>query len=48
MPYFTDVNDTLFTRVDKALRALALVVADDPAVAAACTTALMSGATRPC
>ncbi len=43
VPYFTDVNDTLFTRVDQALRALALVVADDPAVAAACTTALMSG-----
>lgn len=43
VPYFTDVNDSMFTRVDSALRALALVVADDPAVAAACTTALMSG-----
>jgi AcrR family transcriptional regulator len=43
VPYFTNVNDTQFTRVDNALRALALVVADDPVVAAACTTALMSG-----
>jgi AcrR family transcriptional regulator len=43
VPFFTDVNDTLLTRVDSALRHLALVVADDPEVAAACTTALMSG-----
>ena len=43
VPFFTDVNDTLLTRVDSVLRHLALVVADDPEVAAACTTALMSG-----
>jgi AcrR family transcriptional regulator len=43
VPYFTDVNDSLHTRVEKALRHLALVVADEPEVAAACTTALMSG-----
>lgn len=43
VPFFTDVNDSQFTRVDKALRHLALVVADHPEVAAACTTALMSG-----
>ena len=30
------------TRVEKALRSLALVVADEPEVAAACTTALLS------
>lgn len=42
-PYFTDVNDNLQTRVDGVLRHLALVVADEPEVAAACTTALMSG-----
>ena len=41
-PYFTDVNDAQLTRVDNVLRTLALVVADDPEVAAACTTALMS------
>jgi AcrR family transcriptional regulator len=43
VPYFTDVNDTRLARVENALRSLALVVADDPEVAAACTTALMSG-----
>lgn len=43
VPYFTDVNDPMPTRVEKALRSLALVVADEPEVAAACTTALMSG-----
>jgi len=41
-PYFTDVNDSMFTRVNKVLRHLALVVADEPEVAAACTTALLS------
>ncbi|QRY46216.1 TetR family transcriptional regulator [Mycolicibacterium boenickei] len=46
-PYFTDVNDSRTTRVDKALRALALVVADEPEVAAACTTALLGGGTDP-
>lgn len=43
VPFFTDVNDPLLTRVDNGLRHLALVVADDPEVAAACTTALMDG-----
>lgn len=43
VPYFTDVNDSMITRVDKALRALTLVVADEPEVAAACTTALLGG-----
>ena len=43
VPFFTDVNDSQFDRVDNALRSLALVVADDPEVAAACTTALLSG-----
>ncbi|MDF2823867.1 MAG: TetR family transcriptional regulator [Mycobacterium sp.] len=43
VPYFTDVNVHVVTRVDNVLRALALVVADEPEVAAACTTALMSG-----
>jgi AcrR family transcriptional regulator len=43
VPYFTDVNDSRQTRVDKVLRNLALVVADEPEVAAACTTALLSG-----
>ncbi|TRW85466.1 TetR family transcriptional regulator [Mycolicibacterium sp. 018/SC-01/001] len=41
--YFTDVNDTTATRVESTLRALALTVADEPEVAAACTTALLSG-----
>lgn len=43
VPYFTDVNDPMPARVDKTLRQLALVVADEPEVAAACTTALLSG-----
>lgn len=42
VPYFTDVNDALLNRVQQALRSLALVVADEPEVAAACTTALLS------
>ncbi|MGH3676925.1 MAG: TetR family transcriptional regulator [Mycobacterium sp.] len=42
VPYFTDVNDGTAARVEKALRSLALVVADEPEVAAACTTALLS------
>ncbi len=41
--YFTDVNDSTLTRVDKTLRSMALMVADEPEVAAACTTALLSG-----
>jgi AcrR family transcriptional regulator len=49
VPYFTDVNDTRLNRVQQALRSLALVVADEPEVAAACTTALLSNdnAVRP-
>lgn len=42
VPFFTDVNDAQSTRVENALRSLALVVADEPEVAAACTTALLS------
>lgn len=42
VPFFTDVNDTRLHRVQQALRSLALVVADEPEVAAACTTALLS------
>ncbi|MDA2889550.1 TetR/AcrR family transcriptional regulator [Mycolicibacterium sp. BiH015] len=41
--YFTDVNDSTATRVEKTLRTMALTLADDPEVAAACTTALLSG-----
>ncbi|NVN53541.1 TetR/AcrR family transcriptional regulator [Mycolicibacterium hippocampi] len=41
--YFTDVNDSRATRVEKTLRSMALTLADDPEVAAACTTALLSG-----
>ena len=49
VPFFTDVNDTRISRVQQALRSLALVVADEPEVAAACTTALLSNdaAVRP-
>jgi AcrR family transcriptional regulator len=49
VPYFTDVNETRAHRVQQALRSLALVVADEPEVAAACTTALLSNddAVRP-
>lgn len=42
VPYFTDVNDSRVTRVEQALRSMALMVADEPEVAAACTTALLS------
>ncbi|MGE2732614.1 TetR/AcrR family transcriptional regulator [Mycolicibacterium vaccae] len=41
--YYTDVNDSTVDRVEKTLRAMALTVADEPEVAAACTTALLSG-----
>jgi AcrR family transcriptional regulator len=47
VPYFTDVNEPMPTRVDKALRHLALIVADEPEVAAACTTALLGGGSDP-
>jgi AcrR family transcriptional regulator len=43
VPYFTDVNESMPSRVEQALRSMALTVADEPEVAAACTTALMSG-----
>lgn len=42
VPYFTDVNDSTAVRVEKALRAMTLMIADEPEVAAACTTALLS------
>lgn len=47
--YFTDVNESRLDRIRGALRSLALVVADEPEVAAACTTALLSNddAVRP-
>lgn len=47
--YFTDVNDSRAERVRQSLHSLALVVADEPEVAAACTTALLSddAAVRP-
>ncbi|QLL10482.1 TetR/AcrR family transcriptional regulator [Mycobacterium vicinigordonae] len=47
VPYFTDVNDPMRTRVEQALRHLALVVADEPEVGAACTAALLGGGTDP-
>lgn len=43
VPFFTDVNEPMISRVRQALRSLALVVADEPEVAAACTTALLTG-----
>lgn len=42
VPFFTDVNDPMPVRVTQTLRQLALVSADEPEVAAACTTALLS------
>lgn len=42
VPYFTDVNDDQLRRVQQTMRTLALVVADEPEIAAACTTALLS------
>ena len=42
VPYYTDVNEPMPSRVEKALRSLALVVANEPELAAACTTALLS------
>ena len=47
VPYFTDVNDPMPSRVEQVLRHLALVVADEPEVSAACTTALLSGGAEP-
>jgi AcrR family transcriptional regulator len=42
-PYFTDVNESRLTRLDRTLHSMALAVADEPEVAAACTTALLGG-----
>jgi AcrR family transcriptional regulator len=47
VPFFTDVNEPMPVRVDQVLRHLALVVADEPEVGAACTTALLGGGTDP-
>lgn len=47
VPYFTDVNEPMPKRVNQALRHLALVVADEPEVAAACTAALLGGGGEP-
>ncbi len=47
VPFFTDVNDTMPTRAKSVLHHLALVVADEPEVAAACTTALLGGGADP-
>lgn len=43
VPFFTDVNEPMAARVEQALRSMALMVADEPEVAAACTTALLTG-----
>ncbi len=43
VPYYTDVNEQMSLRVEKTLRDLTMVVADEPEVAAACTTALLTG-----
>lgn len=42
VPFFTDVNDTRSSRVQQALRSLTMMVSDEPEVAAARTTALLS------
>ena len=42
VPYFTDVNDSRLHRVQQSLRSLALVIADEPECAVACTTAVLS------
>ena len=47
VPYFTDVNDPMSRRVEQVLRHLALVVADEPEVSAACTAALLGGGGEP-
>ncbi len=44
VPYFTDVNERMPARVEQALRSMVLTVADEPDLAAACTTALLAGA----
>lgn len=47
VPYFTNVNDPMPARVENALRHLALVVADEPELGAACTAALLGGGADP-
>ena len=47
VPYFTYVNEPMPARVDQVLRYLALIVADEPEVAAACTAALLGGGGDP-
>lgn len=47
VPSFTDVNMPMPERVESTLRSLVLVVADEPEVAAACTTALLGGGGDP-
>ncbi|RFZ54231.1 HTH-type transcriptional regulator BetI [Mycobacterium marinum] len=47
VPFFTDVNVAMRDRVVQALRHLALVVADEPEVGAACTAALLGGGADP-
>ncbi|WP_158019118.1 TetR/AcrR family transcriptional regulator [Mycobacterium basiliense] len=42
LPLHTDVNDTTKTRVSAAMRDMAVVVADEPELTAACGTALMA------
>jgi TetR/AcrR family transcriptional regulator, cholesterol catabolism regulator len=42
LPLHTDVNDTTKTRVSSTLRDMAVVVADEPELTAACGTALMA------
>jgi AcrR family transcriptional regulator len=43
VPLFVDVNESVQTRVTQQLHELAVLVADEPEVAAATTTALMGG-----
>jgi AcrR family transcriptional regulator len=42
VPFYTDVNQSARKRVTAQVRAMALLVADDPDVTAACTVALMA------
>ena len=42
LPLHTDVNDSTKTRVSATLRDMAVVVADEPELTAACGTALMA------
>ncbi|PLV52217.1 TetR family transcriptional regulator [Mycobacterium tuberculosis variant microti OV254] len=42
LPWHTDVNDTTKTRVSSTLRDMAVAVADEPELSAACGTALMA------